>query len=101
MRSRIFNVFLIVLISGAASDKDNVAKWSVGLKFLLKNCPLVPWKDPGQERFLEALKNCLQRRVLIAVNAFFDEDIIPIFDGIDLVRLNKTFHSSDSDELNR
>ncbi|XP_043471555.1 uncharacterized protein LOC122504485 [Leptopilina heterotoma] len=99
MRSRILNLFLIVLITGAESDRDNVAKWSVGFKFLLKNCPLVPWKDPGQQGFLEALKNCLQRRVLIAVNAFFDEDIIPIFDGIDLVRLIKTFHSFDSDEL--
>lgn len=101
MRTRIFNLFLIVLISSVESDNDNVAKWSVGIRFLRKNCPHVPWNDPGHENFLATLQNCLQRRVLIAVDAFFDEDIIPIFDGIDLVRFNKTLHFPDSDELNR
>ncbi|XP_051161050.1 uncharacterized protein LOC127281395 [Leptopilina boulardi] len=100
MVSRIINLFLIVLISNVKCEKTgNLPNWSVGLKFLMKNCPLVPWKDPGEKNFLETLQICLQRRILIAVNAFFDEDVISIFDGIDLVRRNKTYFTN-SDELN-
>ena len=100
MRSRIFYLYLVILITGTKSyNGDEIAKWSLGLRTLLKNCPPVPWKNPARQNFFENFRSCLQRRALVVFDAFLDEDVIPIFDGLELVRFEN--ESSRENDLRR
>lgn len=100
MRSRVFYLYLVVLITGAKSyNGDAIAKWSLGLRYLLKSYPSVPWKDPARNYFFENLRSCLQKRALVAVDAFLDGDVIPIFGGLELLRFENK--SSTENDLSR
>ena len=102
MHSRVFYLYLVIFMAGGKScNGENIAKLFLSLRSLLKSCPIVPWEDPGRQNFLVTLRNCLQRQVLIAVDAFLDEDVIPILNGIDLIRIETEKFNSTKAEIDR
>lgn len=94
-------VLLTLAVSGDTNGKDETKPRSFG--DLLKNCSPKSSKESGVARdFVDILRNCMQRRALIAMDALLADDIIPVVDGIDLVRFRKKNNdSSDPQETEK
>ena len=58
-----------------------VNPWISELSSLLDNCPVK--KESG---FVSALSECARIRTLLAIDVILDEDVIPIYDGLELVK---------------
>ncbi|XP_034948936.1 uncharacterized protein Osi23 [Chelonus insularis] len=81
-----------MLIKGSTVGSDN---WSVTLNTLLKNCASSSSNSNNKKQsFLDGLRSCLQKRALIAMDAFFSDDVIPILNGIDLVKFKDVDNST-------
>ncbi|XP_060829637.1 uncharacterized protein LOC132914496 [Bombus pascuorum] len=96
MHPRAFYVFiLVILVTDGASCDDNT-KWYTGLRTVLQNCPLESWNNSGQDEFLEKFRKCVQEHALAALDALLVDDIIPVFEGLDLVRFHEDKNFTDN-----
>ncbi|XP_012287237.1 uncharacterized protein LOC105703426 isoform X2 [Orussus abietinus] len=83
---------LIILLSVGGSNiirGDETTEWVQRLRSLLKDCPAVPWNGSSTEEFLIILRDCIQQYAVLAFDAFLEENVIPVFDGINLMRLHR------------
>ncbi|XP_054009744.1 uncharacterized protein LOC128893038 isoform X1 [Hylaeus anthracinus] len=99
MHPRALYLFALVLSLAGCEEK---ARWYSGLQTVLKNCPVESWNNPGQDDFLEKFRRCVQDRALAALDSLLEDDVIPVFDGLDLVRfqekrINSTGNHMDSE----
>ncbi|XP_017890817.1 uncharacterized protein LOC108631418 [Ceratina calcarata] len=85
-----FYVSALVLLAALLGDAccDDRATWYNGLRTLLKNCPLDPWNNSEQD-FLEKFRACVQEHALATLDSLLANDVIPVFDGLNLIRLNE------------
>ncbi|XP_043263689.1 uncharacterized protein LOC122403942 [Colletes gigas] len=98
MHPRALYVFAIVVHATRSVECEDKVRWYSGLRTVLKNCPPESWNmDPGQDEFFETFRRCVQDRALAAFDSLLDDDVIPVFDGLDLVR----FHESRINYTNR
>lgn len=86
MHPRALHVLLLAVTAVVRAACDDKVKWYSGLRSMLKNCPSESRNSSGQDEILETFKRCVQRRVINTLDALLDEDIISVFDGVDLVR---------------
>lgn len=86
MHSRAFHVLALALTAVVRADCDDKARWYSGLRSVLKNCSPESQNNSGQDELLEIFKGCVQQRIVNTLDAFLDDDIIPVFEGIDLIR---------------
>lgn len=84
-----FYVFIFVIFMAGDARSDGNTNWYTGLHTVLKNCPLESWNNSRQDEFLETFRKCVQEHVLIALDALLADDIIPVFEGLVLVRYQK------------
>ncbi|KAL6440384.1 hypothetical protein ACFW04_003134 [Cataglyphis niger] len=91
MHPRAFHVLALALIAVVRVDCDDKARWYSELRSVLKNCSPESWNSFGQDEVLEIFKGCVQQRIVNTLDAFLDDDVIPVFEGIDLIR----FRSND------
>ncbi|XP_020709491.2 uncharacterized protein LOC105688555 [Athalia rosae] len=80
----IWSLVVILLMKTVASEEDEILRWAYGLRTLLKGCPPAP--NSNQHEVVAILRNCLQHRTIVAVDTLLMDDVIPILDGISLVR---------------
>lgn len=96
MHLRAFYVSVFVtLVAGDAGCVDNT-NWYTGLRSVLKDCPLESWNNSGQDEFLEKFRKCVQERALAALDSLLTDDVIPVFEGLDLIRFHDRVNSTDS-----
>ncbi|XP_063979858.1 uncharacterized protein LOC135163892 [Diachasmimorpha longicaudata] len=81
---------LILVIFTSTSYCQAPESWSSGLNALLRNCSPKFANSNPHKPFLDILRQCLQRRALIALDAVLSDDVIPVVNGIDLVRYKET-----------
>ncbi|XP_014484386.1 PREDICTED: uncharacterized protein LOC106749454 [Dinoponera quadriceps] len=91
MHPRALHVLVLAVIAVVRAGCDDKIKWYSGLRSMLKNCPTELRNSSGQDEILETFRRCVQRRIVDTLDALLDENVISVFDGIDLVR----FHLSD------
>ncbi|RLU18280.1 hypothetical protein DMN91_008636 [Ooceraea biroi] len=89
MHSRALHVLALALTAVVRAGCDDKAKWYSELRHILKNCPFESRNGSGQDELLEAFRRCVQQRAINTLDALFNNDVIPVFDGIDLVRYHK------------
>ncbi|CAD1469634.1 unnamed protein product [Heterotrigona itama] len=85
---------LVILVADGACCDDN--RWYTGLRTVLKNCPLESWNSSWQDEFLEKFRKCMQEHALAALDSLLADDIIPVFEGLDLVRFQEDRNSTDN-----
>lgn len=90
MHPRAFYVFALAFFVIGNVGCDEKAPWYSGLQTVFKNCPMGSWSNVGQDDFLEKFRRCVQEHALAALDSLLKEDVIPVFDGLNLVRLQKT-----------
>ncbi|XP_043275088.1 uncharacterized protein [Venturia canescens] len=84
---------LMLAATSGSNGKDDARPRSFG--DLLKNCSPKSSKESAEGKdFVDILRNCMQRRALIAMDALLADDIIPVIEGIDLVRFKKNSNQS-------
>ncbi|XP_029046833.2 uncharacterized protein LOC114877881 [Osmia bicornis bicornis] len=83
-----YTLALMLLVAGDVGCNDKT-KWYVGLQTVFKNCPLESWRNAGQDEFMEKLKRCIQEHVLAVLDSILVDDVIPVFDGLYLVRFQQ------------
>lgn len=86
MHPRAFHVLALVLIAVVRAGCDDKARWYSGLRSVLQNCSPESRNSSGQDELLDIFKGCMQQRIVDTLDAFLDNDIIPVFEGIDLIR---------------
>lgn len=100
MHPRAFNVFALILLIAGNAECDGKTSWYSGLRTVFKDCPQESWNNAGQDEFLEKFRRCVQERALAILDSHLADDIIPVFDGLDLVRyqegpVNSTHNNTD------
>ncbi|XP_011253775.1 uncharacterized protein LOC105249764 [Camponotus floridanus] len=86
MHPRAFHVLALALIAVVRVGCDDKARWYSGLRSVLQNCSPESRNSSGQDELLEIFKGCIQQRIVDTLDVFLDNDIIPVFEGIDLIR---------------
>ncbi|XP_076232882.1 DUF1676 domain-containing protein Osi23 [Calliopsis andreniformis] len=86
MHLRAFSVFALTLFVVDNARCDDKTSWYSGLRIVLKNCPQESWNYAGQYDFLEKFRRCVQERAAAVLDSLLADDVIPIFDGLNLVR---------------
>ncbi|XP_078042140.1 DUF1676 domain-containing protein Osi23 [Augochlora pura] len=86
MHPSAFYVFALVPIALGHADDDGKTRWYHSLSNVIKDCPYQSWKNVGQDDFFENYRKCVQERALATLDLLLANDIIPIIDGLDLVR---------------
>lgn len=86
MHPRALHILVFVLCAVIRAGCDDKVKWYSGIQSMLKNCPSEYRNSSGPDEFLEIFRRCVQQKIVESLDALFDEDIITIFDGIDLIR---------------
>lgn len=84
---------LVLFLSTLITAQDT-GSWSVGLNALLAKCS--PTSAGQKHQFLDSIRVCLQRRALIAMDALLSDDVIPVLNGIELVRFKGGANSTSS-----
>ncbi|XP_015183686.1 PREDICTED: uncharacterized protein LOC107070217 [Polistes dominula] len=79
-------VFLLLFVITERSNCDDKAEWYFGLRSALKNCPSMPWNNLSQDDFIDIFRQCIQQRALNFLDSLLIDDVIPVIDGIDLIR---------------
>ncbi|XP_047356560.1 D(1)-like dopamine receptor isoform X2 [Vespa velutina] len=79
-------VILLLFVVTERSNCDDKAEWYFGLRSALKNCPSMPWNNLSQDDFFDVFRQCIQQRALNFLDSLLVDDIIPVIDGIDLIR---------------
>ncbi|KAG7197000.1 hypothetical protein KM043_017536 [Ampulex compressa] len=100
MHPRAFFVLVLVLALGRGIRCEDKTGWYSGLRTVFKNCPSESWNASAQDEFLEMFRRCLQTRALTALDTFLEDDVIPVFDGLDLVRFQEDRINSSASERN-
>ncbi|XP_043786241.1 uncharacterized protein LOC122711492 [Apis laboriosa] len=98
MHLRAFYVFIFVILMAGDARSDGNINWYAGLRTVFKNCPLESWNNSRKDEFLETFRKCVQEHVLIALDTLLADDIIPIFEGLVLVRYQKDRMNSTNDK---
>lgn len=98
MHLRAFYVFIFVILMAGDARSDGNTNWYAGLRTVFKNCPLESWNNSRKDEFLETFRKCVQEHVLIALDTLLADDIIPIFEGLVLVRYQKDRMNSTNDK---
>ncbi|XP_076652014.1 DUF1676 domain-containing protein Osi23 [Halictus rubicundus] len=86
-----FYVFALVPIAlGHAdhADVDGKTRWYHSLGTVIKDCPYESWSNRGQQDFFEKYRKCVQERAFAALDLLLADDVIPLVDGLDLVRFH-------------
>ncbi|XP_070152227.1 uncharacterized protein Osi23 [Polyergus mexicanus] len=94
MHPRAFHILALALTAVVRADCDDKARWYSELRSVLKNCSPESWNSSGQDELLEIFKGCVQQRIVNTLDALLDDDIIPIFEGIDLIRFRSNDENS-------
>ncbi|XP_046742526.1 uncharacterized protein LOC124409154 [Diprion similis] len=108
MRLPAFKWALVIffLVKTTSSQDDDFPRWTDGIRAVLNGCPQMPWGNFNSRELLPALHRCLQHRTIAAVDTLLMDDVIPILDGVNLVRYedlqsNKTADTKfDGDQTN-
>jgi len=87
MHPRAFHVFAFILIAIVRAGCDDETKWYSELQSVIKNCPSVSRNNSDQDELLDIFRKCVQQRAIDTLDTFLDDDVITIFDGVDLIRL--------------
>lgn len=82
-------VFALVFLAAGCVNCEDKTRWYSGLRAVLNNCPLESWTNSGPDDFLETFRKCVQEHALAALDSLLVDDIIPVFDGLDLVRYHQ------------
>ncbi|XP_018401686.1 PREDICTED: uncharacterized protein LOC108778875, partial [Cyphomyrmex costatus] len=91
-----------VVIKASCDDKTNGYS---ELRSIIKNCPSVTRNSSDQDELLDIFRRCVQQRTIDTLNTLLNDDVITIFDGIDLIRLhpndenNTEYKHHSTDEL--
>ena len=89
MSRRVYCSVLMLILVCVSINAEEKKRWFGGL---LRNCSP---NAPGESKdFVDILRNCMQRRALIAMDALLDDDVIPVVEGIDLIRFKKDYNDS-------
>ncbi|XP_057340110.1 uncharacterized protein LOC130677382 [Microplitis mediator] len=108
MCQRLYNYSLVIYVVISSlliiSSAEESESWSDSLNRLLKNCANNYNNNNNhinneKNEFLDNLKYCLQKRAVIAMDAFFSEETIPVLNGVDFVKFdekNSTDYKSES-----
>lgn len=88
MHLRPLTVILLLFAVTDISYCDDKTEWYFGLRSALKNCPSTPWNNLSQDDFFDTFRQCIQQRALNFLDSLLVDDIIPIIDGIDLIRFH-------------
>ncbi|KAG8040186.1 hypothetical protein G9C98_000756 [Cotesia typhae] len=92
-------IFVVINLLASRTTAEESGGWSESLTRLLKICAsnyntfnnkINNNKENLKSDFLESLKFCLQKRAVIAMDAFFSEEVIPLINGVDLLKFNDT-----------
>lgn len=98
----LFYAFLLVPAILGYAGCDEKATCYNGLCAVFKNCPYKSWTDNGQNDFLEKYQRCLQQHALVALDTLLADDVIPIVDGLNLVRFQEDrANSTDNERVDR
>ncbi|XP_028049117.1 uncharacterized protein LOC105829929 [Monomorium pharaonis] len=105
MHLRAFHVLALALTVVVRADCDDKTKWYSELRSIIKNCPSMSRNSSDQDELLDVFRRCVQHRAIGTLDTLFDQDVITIFDGIDLIRLysndknNTEYKDNFNDEL--
>ncbi|XP_076299242.1 DUF1676 domain-containing protein Osi23 [Lasioglossum baleicum] len=90
MQTRFYVFALVPIALGHAdqADVDGKTRWYHSLGTVFKDCPYESWSNPSQEDFFEKYRRCVQERALAALDLLLADDVIPLVDGLDLVRFD-------------
>ncbi|XP_046422782.1 uncharacterized protein LOC124180906 [Neodiprion fabricii] len=88
MRLTAFKWALVIffLVKTTSSQDDEFSRWADGIRAVLDGCPQMPWGNFDSREILPALRHCLQLRAITVVDTLLMDDVIPILDGVNLVR---------------
>lgn len=87
MLPRALHVLALALTAIVRAGCDDKTKWYSGLRSMLKNCPLESQNSIGQDELLETFRSCVQQRTIDALDTLLNENVIPVFDAVDLIRV--------------
>ncbi|XP_012054497.1 PREDICTED: uncharacterized protein LOC105617551 [Atta cephalotes] len=105
MHPRAFHVLAFMLTAVVRAGCDDKTKWYSELRSIIKNCPSMTQNSSDQDELLDIFRRCVQQRAIDTLDTLLDDDVITIFNGVDLIRLhsndeNNTEYKDDSaDEL--
>ncbi|KYQ54190.1 hypothetical protein ALC60_06733 [Trachymyrmex zeteki] len=91
MHPRAFHILAFMLTAVVRADCDDKTKWYSELRSIIKNCPSVTQNSSDQDELLDIFRKCVQQRAIDTLDTLLDDDVITIFNGVDLIRL----HSND------
>ncbi|XP_029165363.1 uncharacterized protein LOC114936356 [Nylanderia fulva] len=95
MHPRALHVLALALTAVVRADCDDKVRWYSGLRSMLKNCSPESRNNSGRdEKLLEIFKGCVQQRIADTLDVFLDDDVIPIIEGLDLIRFRPTAKNS-------
>lgn len=94
MHPRALHMLALALSAVVRAGCDDKVKWYSGLRSILKNCPSEHRNSSGQDDFLETFRRCVQQRIVDTLDAVLDEDIITVFDGVELIRFRPSDENS-------
>ncbi|XP_032679235.1 uncharacterized protein LOC116847867 isoform X2 [Odontomachus brunneus] len=94
MHPRALHVLALAVTAVVRAGCDDKVKWYSGLRSMLKNCPSESRNSSGQDELLKTFRRCVQRRVVDTLDALLDENVITVFDGVDLVRFRPNNENS-------
>jgi len=86
MHPRALHILALALAAVVRTGCDDKAKWYSGLRYILKNCPSEARNGTSQDELLEAFRRCVQQRAINSLDALLNDDVISVFDGIELIR---------------
>ncbi|XP_043503555.1 uncharacterized protein LOC122525057 [Polistes fuscatus] len=92
-------VYLLLFVVTERSNCDDKAEWYFGLRSALKNCPSMPWNNLSQDDFLDIFRQCIQQRALNFLDSLLIDDVIPVIDGIDLIRFQDNNSTSLTNQM--
>lgn len=72
-----------------------------GLRNLLNDCSTDTWNNPGQEDYFEKFRECVYHRALTAFDTVLNDDVIPLFDGLDLIKYREMDNQDQKQKVSR
>ncbi|KAL0113060.1 hypothetical protein PUN28_012349 [Cardiocondyla obscurior] len=88
MHPRGLHVLVLALAAVVRSGCDDKTKWYSGLRSIIKNCPSLSRNSSEQDELLDSFRKCVQQRAIDTLDSLLEDDVITIFDGVDLIRLH-------------
>ncbi|XP_077281155.1 DUF1676 domain-containing protein Osi23 [Temnothorax americanus] len=100
MHPRAFHVLALTLTAVVRAGCDDKTKWYSGLRSIIKNCPSLSQNSSDQDELLDIFRKCVQQRAIDTLDTLLDDDVITIYDGVDLIRLRPNDeNNSDKDNF--